>query len=181
MLADRALAIVVRDILETCKRFTGLIERWGGDVLPDLLVEGASGEELGAMVKERSAIVRETAEVRDSIYLTHMRLTSLGPKNLDELISDFFRMLLALQNPSSVTGDASSTNAGVSLSRTARAVQMMQSSRVMSRQTSFSAKKTAKSGLDIEKEERDLEGDALMGRHIEQRKFFASPPCFDPC
>ena len=58
---------------------------------------------------------------------------------------------------------------------------MMQSSRVMSRQTSFSAKKTAKSGLDIEKEERDLEGDALMGRHIEQRKFFASPPCFDPC
>jgi len=46
---------------------------------------------------------------------------------------------------------------------------MMQSSRIMSRQTSFSARKTAgKTRADLEKEERGLEAEAQMGRHIEQ-------------
>ena len=64
LLADHGLAIIVKDILDTCKRFTGLVERWGGDVLPDLLMEGASGEQVAEMVKERATAVRETNEVR---------------------------------------------------------------------------------------------------------------------
>ena len=40
LLSDRALALLIRDIMDLSTRFAGLIERWGGDVIPS-----ASGEE----------------------------------------------------------------------------------------------------------------------------------------
>lgn len=59
LIADHGFAIIIRDILETCKRFTGLVERWGGDVLPELLTEGISGD----TIKERGVAVHKLAQV----------------------------------------------------------------------------------------------------------------------
>ncbi|KDN48898.1 hypothetical protein K437DRAFT_255457 [Tilletiaria anomala UBC 951] len=61
---------LIRAILETCVRFVGHLERWGGDVLPDLLSEGSSEDASktreSAMFKERdqavSAIVVQLRE-----------------------------------------------------------------------------------------------------------------------
>ena len=74
LLADRDLAVTVRDVLEICNRFTGLVERWGGDVLPELLVEGSSGEDVGQLVSERGWTVNETKEVSNfGLVLTTLR------------------------------------------------------------------------------------------------------------
>lgn len=50
---------------------------------------------------------------------------------------------------------------------------------MMSRQANFTAaamnaKKSAKSKMQMDKEERELEADTLMARHIEQRKLLVS-------
>ncbi len=58
LIADRESALLVRDILDTCKRFCGLVERWGGDVLPELL-----SDEEGDVVGERAKAVDEVNEV----------------------------------------------------------------------------------------------------------------------
>jgi len=58
LIADLDLAIIIRDILDTCKRFTGLVDRWGGDVLPELL-----DDQVGNLVKERAAAVHEISAV----------------------------------------------------------------------------------------------------------------------
>ncbi|WRT69549.1 uncharacterized protein IL334_006536 [Kwoniella shivajii] len=142
LLSDPSIAALVRDILETCKRFTGLVERWGGDVLPSLLEESGSSE----MIHERTSLIGEVNE------------------KLQELILDFFSALLDSQNPpsSSIDPDKSSTE-GKSFSRTARVNQI---SRLISR-TSFSGagslgnKSTTKAG------ERNGEADFGMERHVE--------------
>jgi hypothetical protein len=59
LIAERETAVLVHDILDTCKRFAGLVERWGGDVLPELLAEG----EVGEMVAERARVVEEISDV----------------------------------------------------------------------------------------------------------------------
>jgi gamma-tubulin complex component 4 len=67
LLSNPALTAIIRPILEVCDRFVAQVERWGGDVLPALLFEGSlatgSEEEVGAMVRERWAIVNEINEV----------------------------------------------------------------------------------------------------------------------
>ena len=67
LLASPALSALVRSICEVCERFVGQIERWGGDVLPDLLAEGSVAEgtnsRLGELVRERFAVVLEVNEV----------------------------------------------------------------------------------------------------------------------
>ncbi|WVQ79289.1 hypothetical protein IAT38_001385 [Cryptococcus sp. DSM 104549] len=150
LISDPGLATVTRDILDVCKRFTGLVERWGGDVLPELLLEGADGEEVGKMVGERAEALEEINE------------------SLHELLTEFFGALLDSQNPSS--DPDRSTTGGVSFSRTTRVAQI---SRMMSRQTSFTAaainaKKGTKSKMQLEKEERGLEVEAVMSKHVEQ-------------
>ncbi|AFR95456.2 hypothetical protein C343_03557 [Cryptococcus neoformans C23] len=152
LIADINLASVIRDILDTCRRFAGLVERWGGDVLPELLMEGINGEEVGKMVKERAQAVQE---INDTLH---------------ELLTDFFGALLDTQNPGAADPDKSIADGGSSLSRTIRAAQI---SRMMSRQASFTAaamnvKKGAKSKMQMDKEERELEADTVMARHIEQ-------------
>ena len=102
-------------------------------------------------------------------------------QELHELLTIFFRALLDTQSPPS-NADASTSN-GASMSRTARAAQMIQSTRIASRQISFSksflASKTgfAKAnntvvgrGKVTEKEERSAEVEALMAKHVEQRE-----------
>lgn len=67
LLSNPALTAIIRPILEVCERFVAQVERWGGDVLPALLSEGSltagGGDEVGAMVKERWAVVDEIHEV----------------------------------------------------------------------------------------------------------------------
>jgi hypothetical protein len=63
LISDGQTAGLVRDILDVCKRLTGSVVRWGGDVLPELLVEGAAGEEVGEMVAHRAKLVEEINEV----------------------------------------------------------------------------------------------------------------------
>ncbi|CAE6526384.1 unnamed protein product [Rhizoctonia solani] len=43
LLGHSGCASLVRTALETCERFAGMIERWGGDVLPGMLEEGSAG------------------------------------------------------------------------------------------------------------------------------------------
>lgn len=93
-------------------------------------------------------------------------------KTLHELLTDFFGALLDTQNPGAADPDKSIADGGSSLSRTIRAAQI---SRMMSRQASFTAaamnvKKGAKSKMQMDKEERELEADTVMARHIEQCK-----------
>jgi len=67
LLNNPSLTSVMRQLLDVCERFVALVERWGGDVLPALLFEGSlmSGgeQEVGALVKERWAVVAEIDEV----------------------------------------------------------------------------------------------------------------------
>jgi len=158
LIADTSTAVLVRDILDVCRRFTSTVERWGGDVLPELLMEGASGEEIGQMLDEREKAVTEVSE------------------NLHELLSDFFRVLVDAQNPNA---EKDNSAAGVSFSRTSRATQMLQlqSSRVMARQASF-AGVSGKKGLSKDFTDKALDVEASMGRHLEQRKSSSSSDGF---
>lgn len=61
LIAERESAVLIRDILDTCKRFAGLVERWGGDVLPEMLIE--EEDEAGALTAERTKAVEEIHEV----------------------------------------------------------------------------------------------------------------------
>jgi gamma-tubulin complex component 4 len=63
LLSNPALTAIIRPIFEVCERFVAQVERWGGDVLPALLFEGSiagdGADSVGALVKERWAIVAE--------------------------------------------------------------------------------------------------------------------------
>lgn len=78
LLADRSIAVVIRDILEICVRFTGLVERWGGDVVPELLLEGSDVEEVGQLVDERSravSVVNEASTIPRSLEFSDTPLS----------------------------------------------------------------------------------------------------------
>ncbi|WVQ96101.1 hypothetical protein IAU59_003203 [Kwoniella sp. CBS 9459] len=146
LIADISLATIIRDILDICKRFTGLVlDRWGGDVLPHLLDEGSgSGDhgggeegkvEIGALVEEREAALSDINE------------------ELHDLLLEFFSALLDTQNPGMITtnnngntssdtlaaGDKSGVGERPSLSRTSSrtGASRIQMSRMLSRQASF--------------------------------------------
>lgn len=74
LLSNPALTAILRPIFEVCERFVAQVERWGGDVLPALLFEGSlagdSADGVGAMVKERWAIVAEINGVSISRLLS---------------------------------------------------------------------------------------------------------------
>jgi hypothetical protein len=67
LLSNNAFTSIMRQILDVCERFVAVVERWGGDVLPALLFEGSiingGDQAVGAMVKERWAVVAEIDEV----------------------------------------------------------------------------------------------------------------------
>jgi gamma-tubulin complex component 4 len=149
LIADTSTAVLTRDILDVCRRFAATIDRWGGDVLPELLMEGASGEEVGEMMEEREKAVSDVSET------------------FNELLSEFFRVLVDAQNPTA----EKDSSAGVSFSRTSRATQILQiqSSRVMARQSSF-AGVSGRKGMSKEMTDKALDIEASMGRHLEQRK-----------
>ena len=70
LLSNQPLTAIVRTLLELCDQFVSQIERWGGDVLPELLIEGsinnAENEQVGDMVRERLAAVTQINEAGPS-------------------------------------------------------------------------------------------------------------------
>ena len=67
LLSNQPLTVIIRSLLELCNQFVAQVERWGGDVLPELLIEGsinnAEDEAVGDMVRERLAVVSEINHV----------------------------------------------------------------------------------------------------------------------
>jgi len=58
----------VKDVLDVCERFVGVVERWGGDVLPGLLeveieMDGEGEGVLGREVERRGEVVKEIRDV----------------------------------------------------------------------------------------------------------------------
>ena len=70
LLSNQPLTAIIRSLLQLCDQFVAQIERWGGDVLPELLTEGrinnAENERVGDMVRERLAVVAQTNQVSSS-------------------------------------------------------------------------------------------------------------------
>ncbi|OSX66932.1 hypothetical protein POSPLADRAFT_1130645, partial [Postia placenta MAD-698-R-SB12] len=93
LLSNPPLTAIIRMILETCERFVAQAERWGGDILPELLSEGslAGGGDVGKMVKERKVIVAEVNETLHTLLGTFYEQLSLS----------------TTQQPFSATADAS--------------------------------------------------------------------------
>lgn len=73
LLTNPNLTAVLRQVLDVCERFTSLVERWGGDILPALLFEGSlrtgTDERVGGLVQERWSIVADIDEVSLSILI----------------------------------------------------------------------------------------------------------------
>ena len=63
LLSDHSLRLTIRSILDVCEHFTAQVERWGGDVLPPLLLEGSISEHIydhvGVMIRDRWDILKE--------------------------------------------------------------------------------------------------------------------------
>ncbi|KAF8913147.1 gamma-tubulin ring complex protein [Gymnopilus junonius] len=81
LLTNPNLAAVLRQILDVCERFTALVERWGGDILPALLFEGSlrteTDEKVGGLVQERWSIVAEIDEtLRSQLESFYENLTT---------------------------------------------------------------------------------------------------------
>jgi len=85
-------------VLDICDRFAGLVERWGGDVLPPLLGEtvtaGASAADFNAVVQDRQRLVDETS-------------TELSGE-----LSRFFKLLSSSSSGSFASAANTSTTAG---------------------------------------------------------------------
>ncbi|KAI5121320.1 hypothetical protein M0805_003787 [Coniferiporia weirii] len=120
LLTQPTLTAVIRSIFEICERFMGLVERWGGDVLPALLIEGsiASGgsDSVGRLVKERQEAVKEIDQ------------------NLKDLLETFYEQLLSATSQPLSIGDGSKSilmNAtAANFSSTLHSSQRMKSKRV---------------------------------------------------
>ncbi|KAL1741195.1 Non-catalytic module family EXPN protein [Schizophyllum fasciatum] len=91
LLDNPALMAILSPLLEVCERFVAQVERWGGDALPALLFEGSlreGGEDVGAMVRERSVVVAQINET------------------LRELLDNFYEQLSLSTSQQPLTGTA---------------------------------------------------------------------------
>ncbi|KEP49699.1 gamma-tubulin ring complex protein [Rhizoctonia solani 123E] len=78
LLGHPGCASLVRTALETCERFVGMIERWGGDVLPGMLEEGSAG--VGwALLDERLKAIKEIDETFHSHLEAFYEQLSMSP------------------------------------------------------------------------------------------------------
>jgi len=65
LLSNVACSNTIRSIMDICEVFVASVERWGGDVLPDLLEEGSIVSQdsgVGRLVLERSKVVHDIHE-----------------------------------------------------------------------------------------------------------------------
>jgi hypothetical protein len=74
LLSNQPLTAIIRTLLQLCDQFVSQIGRWGGDVLPELLIEGsinnAENERVGVMVRERLSVVSEINHVSHSSFFS---------------------------------------------------------------------------------------------------------------
>ncbi|KAJ1033098.1 hypothetical protein NDA16_000376 [Ustilago loliicola] len=101
LLSSPVASSLVRSILDICDRFVGVVERWGGDVLPPLLGETStpdSAAETSKLVQDRQQVVDQTTT------------------ELDGELMRFFKLLSSSSSPSSASGpgaeDESATGIG---------------------------------------------------------------------
>lgn len=101
LLSSPVASSLVRSVLDICDRFVGVVERWGGDVLPPLLGETStpdSAAETSKLVQDRQQIVDQTIT------------------ELDRELMRFFKLLSSSSSPSSAAGpgvgDESATGIG---------------------------------------------------------------------
>lgn len=87
LLSNQPLTAIIRTLLLLCDQFVSQIERWGGDVLPELLIEGsinnAENERVGDMVRDRLAAVARINEASSASCLFSLRLRFLIARDLD--------------------------------------------------------------------------------------------------
>ncbi|MCO5585522.1 hypothetical protein L7F22_039455 [Adiantum nelumboides] len=81
LLTDHEASLCIWKILHTCRHFAGLIDRWGGDVLPELLSEGSimeAGAQIGLSesqgVKKKDALRERIDAIKEvtSILQNHI-------------------------------------------------------------------------------------------------------------
>ncbi|OCF35137.1 hypothetical protein I316_03178 [Kwoniella heveanensis BCC8398] len=160
LISDVSLATILREILDTCKRFTALVlDRWGGDALPHLSEEGGRGG--GASDAEDDGGRQETA-VDGPVREREAALREIN-EELHDLLLEFFSALLDTQNPGSNTNNANTSTSADDLgdnrslagerpsfsrSRNANASRSrIQMSRMMSRQSSFFGRSMSNRGM----------------------------------
>ena len=72
LLSNQPLTAIIRSLLQLCDQFVAQVERWGGDVLPELLIEGSINnsehERVGDMVRERLAAVAQINQASSSSF-----------------------------------------------------------------------------------------------------------------
>jgi len=72
LLSNQPLTAIIRSLLQLCDQFVAQVERWGGDVLPELLIEGSINnsehERVGDMVRERLAAVAQINQAGSSSF-----------------------------------------------------------------------------------------------------------------
>ncbi|KAH7338776.1 Spc98 family-domain-containing protein [Rhizoctonia solani] len=78
LLGHSGCASLVRAALETCEQFVGMIERWGGDVLPGMLEEGSAGVG-GTLLDERLKTIKEIDETFHSHLEAFYEQLSMSP------------------------------------------------------------------------------------------------------
>ncbi|WWC73574.1 uncharacterized protein I206_107546 [Kwoniella pini CBS 10737] len=98
LLSDPSIASLIRDILNTCKRFTGLIERWNGKLLFN-----SSEDENEELIKDKTNNMKEIDEI------------------LHDQILEFYSILIDSQNPPILSEiDKSSIETSKSFSKTSK-------------------------------------------------------------
>jgi gamma-tubulin complex component 4 len=114
LLSNQPLTAIIRSLIQLCDQFVAQVERWGGDVLPELLIEGsindAENERVGDMVRERLAAVFEINQASPSLILSLFSalLISLA-QTLHDLLQSFYEQLTlsTSQQPFVANADAS--------------------------------------------------------------------------
>ncbi|WVR08191.1 hypothetical protein IAU60_005237 [Kwoniella sp. DSM 27419] len=164
LITDIPMISIIRDILDVCKRFTSVVERWGGDVIPMLLDEGSGGADVGRdavnTVVEREFALREINE------------------NLHDLLLEFFSALLDTRNPGGNQTEADRSQPGqVDTTTFSRTSRMTHISRMMSRHGSFksatlggrsSASRPGAGAVGEKSRDKEMESEVMLSRHIEQ-------------
>ncbi|KAN0063402.1 hypothetical protein ACQY0O_004568 [Thecaphora frezii] len=96
LLTSASASNLIRSIVDTCERFVGLVERWGGDVLPSLLSEGGLSSATASSVQNIVAMRRKDVEEIEA--------------TLRQRLGEFFRLLnQASSSASSISPPAAAT------------------------------------------------------------------------
>ncbi|PWZ02435.1 hypothetical protein BCV70DRAFT_205080 [Testicularia cyperi] len=108
----------IRAVLELCNRFAGLVERWGGDVLPSLLGEddahSAAGQQHAVVVDRQAVIDDIAADLAGKLSQFFKLLSSYSGTGLNSRTT-------ASQSATAIgVGDASAMASQLNVSREAR-------------------------------------------------------------